>query len=355
MRIDELDRNLRVDCDVADTDIVWLPCREAPFALHGVQYDAAAGCFTRMPSEVAKTVSDGVAYLNTHASGGRVRFRTDSDIIAIRAVMRNQGTMPHMTCAGSSGFDLYGRTEDMAVPTYVGTFMPSLGMQGGYASSRSTSGKMTEYTINFPLYDCVEELYIALRRGALLEEPTPYRNERPVVFYGSSITQGGCASRPGNSYQSFLSRWLCMDYINLGFSGNGKAEDSMIAYLASLPMSVFVCDYDHNAPNAAHLQATHYPLYAAVRRAHPDIPILLLSAPDVLRAPAEFEPRREVIRETYRRALAEGDRNVYFLDGGSLFGDADMDACTVDGCHPNDLGFYRMAVQIKEVLAPLLP
>ncbi len=353
MRIDEIDRNLHVESNITEPDIIWLDARQAPFVIFGLQYDEGQGCFVRMPQAVADAVNDGVAHLNRNTAGGRVRFRTNSTFIGIRAVMKNEGMMSHFTLAGQSGFDLY-RSVAGEQSKYVGTYIPPMGIKEGYSSSRWVDGQMADYTINFPLYDRVEALYIALKKDALIEAPTAYRNELPVVYYGSSITQGGCASRPGNCYQAILARRLDIDYTNLGFSGSARAEESMVKYLASLPMSVFVSDYDHNAPTLEHLQATHEPLYRAVRAAQPDLPIILISAPDVLYNPAVYEPRREVVLETYRRAREAGDENVYLVDGADLFAGEDADSCTVDGCHPNDLGFYRMALAIEAVLAKLI-
>ena len=117
----------------------------------------------------------------------------------------------------------------------------------------------------------------------------------------------------------------------------------MAEYIASLPMSVFVLDYDHNAPNPEHLNKTHYRFYEIIRKAQPDLPIIMVSMPDTDRNPADADERRGIIMNTYLRARAEGDRKVWFVDGRTLFGGRDRDCCTMDGCHPNDLGFYRMA------------
>ena len=354
MKIEELDRNLIVETDITEPDIVWLDIKQAPFVIHGVMYDEKRGMYTRMPQEIADQVSPGVADLNRHTAGGRVRFRTNSRFIGIRAVMRTDFLMPHITLAGQSGFDLYRKKAGDSTEVFYATFMPPMGMRTGYSSPFVTDGEMADYTINFPLYDGVNELYIALKKDAVISEPEAYRHPVPVVYYGSSITQGGCASRPGNSYQAIISRRLNVDHINLGFSGNGKAEPVMADYLASLNMSVFVCDYDHNAPDIAHLKATHLPLYRTIRKAHPDIPYIIVTAPGMLINPTHFAPRRDVIKETYLTALAEGDKNVYFIDGGELFAGEDWDSCTVDRTHPNDLGFYRMAMRIGKELGPLL-
>lgn len=127
----------------------------------------------------------------------------------------------------------------------------------------------------------------------------------------------------------------------------------MAEYLAQIPCSVFVCDYDHNAPSAAHLRNTHEPLYRVFRAAQPTTPIVFVTKPD-FHPGTEDEKRRAIIRATYEKAVAEGDRAVYFIDGETLFEGDWRDSCTVDGCHPNDLGFSRMATVIGGVVGPLL-
>lgn len=353
MKIEELDNNLLVESDITEPDIVWLDVKNGPFIINGVFYDEKDGRYLRMPQDIADKVSEGVSYLNRHTAGGRVRFRTNSGFIGIRAIMNRDGLMPHMPSTGQSGFDLYRKKEGEDAVVFCYTYIPSTEMKTGFDSSYSTNGQMAEYTINFPLYDGVNELYIALKKDAVIEAPAPYKYEEPVVYYGSSITQGGCASRPGNCYQAIISRRLNVDHVNLGFSGGAKGEDAMINYLAGLEMKVFVCDYDHNAPSLDHLKATHMPLYRAIRKAQPKLPIIFVSSPGVLINPVLAE-RREVIRDTYETALREGDRQVYYIDGGELFAGEDWDSCTVDGCHPNDLGFYRMAMRIGKELRKIL-
>ena len=129
----------------------------------------------------------------------------------------------------------------------------------------------------------------------------------------------------------------------------------MVDYLASLEMSAFVSDYDHNAPNADHLRKTHFALYEAIRAAHPDIPYIMITRPDVLGRKEECEERKAVIYESYQKALANGDKHVRLIDGKMLFGDTDRDLCTVDGSHPNDLGFLRMADIVTAQLKEMLP
>lgn len=339
MKISEIDKNLAVETTVSKDDIVWLNAADSPFKIYGA---TGAEPYVRMPDNIAKTVSEGVCGLSKNTAGIRIRFRTNSPYIAIHSEWSSLTVMPHMPISGSSGFDLYRYSNNNQI--YAGTFMPSPSSHKGYDSLKELwTNEMTDYVINFPLYNSVDKLYIGVSKNAEFETPAEYKNEKPVVFYGSSITQGGCASRPGNCYQNFLSRALDIDYVNLGFSGNGKAEDEIVEYMANMDMCAFVSDYDHNAPNAEHLKKTHYKMYKAIREKNPNIPYIILSKPDYHIGNTADDTRRNIIMETFIKAKADGDKNVYFVDGASLFAADEWFACTVDGCHPNDLGFYRFA------------
>ena len=352
--IDQLDRNMAIATRVEEPDIVWRNAGEAPFRICGLYEPQAEGPFRRMPENVAKRVSEGVAQLALNTAGGRVRFRTDSPYVAIHAEMNSVCRMDHMAFTGIFGFDLYGRKGGEEV--YLGTFRPPVDLQTGYESKIALpDGGEWDVTIYFPLYNNVDRLWIGLKEGCALAAPCEYEFSRPVVFYGSSITQGGCASRPGNSFAAIASRMLDCDHVNLGFSGSAKGEAIMAEYIAGLPMCAFVLDYDHNAPSVEHLRATHEPFFQTVRAANPDLPILLVSKPDVnWRNQADALERRTVILDTYQHALAAGDRHVAFLDGFMLFDGPMRDSCTVDGCHPNDLGMMRMGAKMAGALSALL-
>lgn len=354
MDITEIDKNFKLP-EVNEPDIEWFDARETPFALHGVFFDEKADRFLRMPDDVSKKVSVGVHFGAYVSTGGRLRFSTNSPYIAIKAIIPSESVMNHMPVVGSHGFSLYCNHQ------YKGMFTPAsneiiksqpnpLAFQG---IRYIWSEKVCDFDLYFPLYGGVIRLYIGLKKGCVLNTPKPYTRQKPIVFYGSSITQGGCASRPGNDYVSLVCKWLDSDFINLGFSGNAKGEKAMAEHLASLDASVFVLDYDYNAPNAEHLQATHYPLYERIRTAHKDTPILFISKPD-FEYDGQSAKRRAVIMETYEKAKANGDKNVAFIDGETLFGTFGRDGCTVDTCHPNDLGFYRMAETVYPVLKELL-
>ncbi len=344
-RIEDADKNFKVSSSVDLPDGHWIGAQEAPFEICGVFYEN--GRFRRIPESVAKSVNEGVLILHANTAGGRVRFCTDSPYVAIHAEMDNIGKMPHFAVTGSAGFDLYADNE------YAGTFVPPFDMKHGYESRLFLPGDgKKEITIHFPLYSDVKALKIGLKYGAALLPPAPYLPGPPAVYYGSSITQGGCASRPGLAYQNILSRRFNVDHLNLGFSGSAKGEDAMADYIAGLDMRVFIYDYDHNAPTPEHLRATHRKLFEAVRAKHPTLPIILMSRP-VYTLRGDEPERLAIIRETYEAAKAAGDENIYLIDGPALMALAKNEG-TVDGCHPNDLGFYSMADAVEKILRKII-
>ena len=210
-----------------------------------------------------------------------------------------------------------------------------------------------ELIINFPLYSGVKKLYIGLSDKADIGTPAKYTYDVPVVYYGSSITQGGCASRPGNSYQQMISRRFDCDYVNLGFSGSARGETAIAEYIAGLKMSVFVYDYDHNAPTPEHLMNTHKPMFDIIRKAQPDLPIIMASWTPTNNH-GQTDRRFEIIKRTYDIAKSEGDENVYLLDGRRMFDGICEDNGTVDGCHPNDWGFAAMAKAFGDAIEKVI-
>ena len=346
MDIAKLDKNFAVQSEINRTGLHFYDVEEAPFRVYGVKMED--GRYRRMPESVARSVSDGVYGLHANTAGGRVRFVTDSPRIAIHASMDGHFQSPHFTFAGKAGFDVYQNGS------YRKTFMPPVDMTDGYESVIETRlTEKTEIVIHFPLYANVKRLYIGLEEGCTLEAAADYALAKPVVYYGSSITQGGCASRPGNAYQNIQSRLLNFDHVNLGFSGNAKAEQAMIDYIKGLEMSAFVYDYDHNAPTPAYLAETHEHMFKCIRAAHPDLPILMLSRPQPHMLNPEDVERLRIVTRTYENALAAGDQNVYFIPGPALMEDVKNEGL-VDGVHPNDAGFVCMARAMLPTLQKML-
>ena len=346
--ISNIDKNLKIAESFGRGDIVLHDAKEAPFRLFGVYYKD--GAYRRMPQEIAKNVNDGVLRLSEHTSGGRVCFSTDSDCIALTCTRPSFWAMGHMARTGNGGFSLYQRADGRWL--YLATFVPPA-TASGFSSIVNLPGgkKERELMLQMPLYAPISSLQIGVAEGASLSEwKGEYTHQKPIVFYGSSITQGGCASTPGGDYAGRVSRKFDADYINLGFSGSAKGEEAIMKYIAGLDMSVFVYDYDYNAPDAEHLRKTHYAGYRTVREAQPELPIIMMSSPNYDNLGHNMAERRDVIAASYERALAEGDKNVYFVDGKEHFATFNADECTVDGTHPNDLGFHRMAEALGSVI-----
>ncbi len=312
--------------------------------------------FHRLPPEIIDRVSAGVSWGAKCSTGGCVRFSTDSRNVEVKVTLRGGGNMSHMPLTGESGTDIYfdGLFVTTARPSTVGV------TEYNAVAGRPVvlEAGMHKVECFLPLYNGITKMEIGIDDDATLAAPPKYKIEKPVLFYGSSITQGGCASKPGNSHAAFLSRWLDFPQNNQGYSGSAKGEPLMARYFAILDLAALVLDYDHNAPNVEHLRDTHENFFRIIREAQPELPIIFVSKPDFDKDPTDGTRHRDVIRETYTNAVKNGDKKVWFVDGESMFGPYtkfnDRRACTVDGCHPNDLGFYRMAQAIRPALEEAL-
>ncbi|GBF72356.1 hypothetical protein PA598K_00605 [Paenibacillus sp. 598K] len=221
--------------------------------------------------------------------------------------------------------------------------------------------RLHHVTLNFPLYQSVEEVWIGVDQDAAVGAAAAYVSDKPVVVYGTSITQGGCASRPGMAYPNLLSRKIPYEFINLGFSGSGKGEPEVARTIASIRNpAMFVVDYEANVPSVEHLAETLPIFIHILRERHPDAPILVVNR--IASAMERLDPelhqllidRRNVQHTTVERFRDAGDSNVHFLDGRTMLGDDYPEECTVDGLHPTDLGFLLMSRSIEPVIRKLL-
>lgn len=350
LNIEKIDHNLKVEPAVGEKDVVFYDAKNEPFDLYGFYMPQIEPEFKRLPDGVAKNVSQGVASLYKNTAGGRVRFCTDSRYIAIKVEFSHFSHMSHMPLLSSAGFDIYLDCPQSGTNRFYDVFKPAASMKDGFESKIVFGDRKLRYvTINFPSYSSVTSLKIGLQQGATVGHGLLYRNMLPIVYYGSSITQGACSSRPGNAFANIISRRTNTDFLNLGFSGSARGEEAIAQYIAMLPMSVFVSDFDHNHNNADELQKLHWRLYEIIREKNPDLPYLILSRPDFNKRSygSISVPCRDAIYENYRRARSIGDKNVYFIDGSSIFRNANEDMCTVDTTHPNDYGFHLMADAIE--------
>ena len=333
------------------------PLKE-PFGIHGLIPEFP---LRRIPRDIALAANEQVEALSLASSGGRIRFITNSNKIAIRASMPDKCTFPHMTFVGTSCFDQYVKFGKEYV--FNGLFLTGPDREDVFEDAKFICGEgERDVTVNFPLYDRVSEIYIGLERDAYVKKAPAYTHEKPVVFYGSSITQGGCASRPGNCYQNMILRRFDCDYENYGLAGRAMGELPIAGYIAERDMSAFVYDYDFNAPDVEHLNKTHEPFFLKIREKNPDLPVIMISRinwTDNAAGDEIMNARRRVIETTMENAQKRGDKNVFFINGfefsrESLRRGVTPSDCTVDGIHPNDLGFSCMAKVIGDKIAEVL-
>lgn len=338
-----------VDTELNESDIVFYNTKRDPFKVYGLYKYRSQEISRRLPPDVAASVSKKIELLSEQAAGARLRFSTDSPYVAIKAVMPYVNRFSHMPMTGTSGFDLY--VDSMGESRFVKCFKPSVDAEGGYEGIVKFGSRKKRYiTINFPSHNAVNDLYIGVSEDSRIGLGEFYLSKLPIVYYGSSITQGACSSRPGMIYENIIARRLNFDYMNLGFSGNAKGDSAIVNYMSTLNMLAFVSDYDHNAPNAEHLLNTHKKMYEKIRSTHPYIPYIIVSKPDFASEPKEAAIRRDIIMDTYRYARENGDNNAYFVDGEGIYRGQDVDNCSVDGIHPNDYGMIRIAGAIGNVL-----
>lgn len=304
----------------------------------------------RLPARLKDTFREAVWNLAQCTAGGRIRFRTDSQHISIRAKVSDNVVMNHITRIGQSGFDCY----------VDGYFMGSVSPDDhGVISADWTVAadtKLRSIELSMPLYKAVTIESVGIDDGAAITDPTPYRVAKPVVYYGTSITQGGCASTPGTTYQSFVSRWLDADFVNLGFSGNGFGEPELAAVVSEIDASCFVMDFWANV-GAAEYGERLPGFVGPIRENHPDTPIIVISpfffARDTV-DPTLHDTQRRDAEAFVKEQQKQGDKHIYLFDGHKMISREETFGL-VDGVHGNSLGFYLMAKGfapfLKRVLA----
>jgi len=341
----EFDVNMIIDTKLDNYDVEFHNVESEPFRIYGMWRDGDR--FYRIPMSVAEATNEGVARKAATTAGGRVRFVTDSSFIAVKAEYQQTTRVDVTPITATLGFDVYADGK------YAATYRVPQDTETELVGVREI-GDMGErvITVNLPTHSSLKKLYVGVAKGATLKRAPDYKYEKPVVFYGSSIVNGSCASRPGMIYENQISRMLDTNYHNLGFGGAAKGEPAIAEYISGLDMSVFVLDYDHNAPTPEYLEETHEPFFKTVRAKNPDLPIVMISRPSGFKAEDTLK-RFEIIKRTYENAVAAGDKNVYLINGLEFFGEL-ANECTVDGIHPTDFGFYMMSKRISQVLAPLI-
>jgi len=307
----------------------------------------------RLPERLKSVVRPPLWELALQPSGGRIRFSTEATALAIRLHYPSLAGMVDMHKIGQFGLDLYVDNE------YCSTVYPVDQPDVEASFFADAPALLRNVCIYLPLYAPVEVKAIGLSDGAQLWPPGPFAVPRPVVYYGSSITQGACASRSGMSYQAILSRDLLLDYVNLGFNGNGKGDREIAAAMAEIDAACYVLDFAQNCDSPAQLRKVYGPFIDTLREAHARTPILCItpifaSAEGYSKeADLRYSEMRKAIRDAVSERTRRGDQRLHAIDGTRLLGCEDSDGLT-DGLHPNDLGFQRMAERLSVAILEAL-
>lgn len=322
---------------------------EKPLEMHGIPHFEKHGKLERLPEEVREKVPS-LNFLGRRCGGARLCFRTNSPKFTVKMEFETLGFDIGLSIYHCQSACVYIGERQHA--RYAGIVIPQNYEQKTVEKTFEKSSEMEDIVIWIPRNEIMADISVSVEDDATVEAPTPYKYPA-MLYYGSSITECGCASKVSNGYTSMITMHLDVDHYNLGFSGSAKGEPEIADYINTIPMSIFVLDYDWNAPDPEHLRKTHEPFFRRIREKNPDLPIIIMSRPDFEYDVLSGE-RREIIKTTYNNAVAAGDKNVYFIDGEQFFGDVDRTFCTNDCCHPNDLGFYRMTAVVEPVVKKIL-
>ena len=317
--------------------------------------------FNRMPR--SRKLPHAVTVLGRNTAGGRIDFISNTTRIWLKVKLKEAGHLDHMPDTGSCGFDLYMGEPGRSY--FIGTSRARTGANIYETRMHDFifDGKMHNFTLNMPLYSGVKSVKIGIDENAEILPPAPWSDERPLVVYGTSITQGGCASRPGMAYPAILSRHFNRPVLNFGFSGSGCGEAVVARHLAKIENpGAFILDYDANT-NLEEMKNTLEKFIAILRTAHPDVPLIVISGPrynrEIILSGDTVTPMpakalsAEFQEKTVKKLRDAGDKNIYFVNGGKLYGEL-WHELTVDGVHSTDAGFLIFAGNLSKFLAEIL-
>lgn len=322
------------------------------FPLLGKATQNSATRYERLPDSLRNISRKPLWALGQNSAGLALRFRSNSTTIAAKWEVLLDRNMNHMTPTGIKGLDLYCLQDGKWV--FVNSGRPS-----GKVNEATIISYMKpverEYMLYLPLYDGVTSLSIGVDSLAEISGPEvqlPVR-EKPVVFYGTSILQGGCASRPGMAHTNIISRWLNRECVNFGFSGNALLDLEIAEVVAGVDASVYVLDFVPNA-NVQQMKERADKFYTIIRSRHPDTPVIFLEDPIFThtrfdqRIAEEVAQKNETVNAIFQSLKKRGEKNIYMISSKDMLGH-DGEA-TVDGVHFTDLGMMRYA----ELVCPVI-
>ncbi|HZZ43495.1 MAG TPA: SGNH/GDSL hydrolase family protein [Tepidisphaeraceae bacterium] len=322
--------------------------------VEGRAFPDTAQFFHRLPARAKSIVRDPIWRLSTETAGMSARFETDSPSLYLKLeLLYSSLAAPHMSATSKSGLDLYAHDDNSW--RWIATHSPASTTYTGPLVTTLKPG-LRQYQLNLPIYNGVKSLQIGIPNTQSLR-PLPPRTQKPILFYGTSVTQGACASRPGMTFLSILSRRLDRPFLNFGFSGNGLFEIEVGRFLSELDPAIFVLDCVGNS-TVDQINQRVEPLVQLLRHDHPQTSILLLerapfsNAGLVDQGPASAEPKNAALKNAYDRLLAAGTPHLHYRDNKNLLG-TDSDG-TIDGSHATDLGMTRYANALEPDLRQIL-
>jgi len=329
----------------------------AQFPLIGKITNSTETRYERLPAYLKNTCRPPVWDLGKNTAGLAIRFRTNSKSISAKWDLYENRYMNHMAATGIKGLDLYAWTKNHW--QFVNTGRPTAKTNEQTIIANMTSEER-EYLLFLPLYDGVNSLSIGVDSAATILQPALNYPEttHPVVCYGTSITQGGCANRPGMSYSNILTRKFNREFINLGFSGNGQLDYEIAEVMAKRQdASLFVLDFIPNV-NLQQIKEKTATFVGILRKENPQTPILLVES--VIFPHSYFDQsmhqvvteKNKALREEYQKLKQQGDKNIHYLSSDNLIG-KDGEA-TVDGIHLTDLGFERFSEALYKAIRKIL-
>jgi len=322
------------------------------FPLLGKATQSTATRYERLPDSLRNISRKPLWELGQNSAGLAIRFSSNSTTIGAKWEVLLNRSMNHMTDTGIKGLDLYCLQNGKWV--FVNSGRPS-GKVNTATIITDMKPEKREYMLYLPLYDGVTSLSIGVDSLSEISQPSvdwPIR-QKPLVFYGTSILQGGCASRPGMAHTNILSRWLNREAINLGFSGNGQLDLEIADVIANVDASMYILDFVPNA-TVEQMKERADKFYTIIRSRHPNTPILFVEDPIFShsrfdqRMAKEVKDKNETINAFFQTLKRRGEKNIYFLSSKNMVGN-DGEAM-VDGIHFTDLGFMRYS----ELLYPVI-
>ena len=329
------------------------------FPLYGTAVKNDSVTFTRLPDSLKSKVRKELYDLGTNTAGMFIRFSSNAKKMKVKWNSTFNIEMNHMAPSGIRGFDIYTLMDDGSWE-FVAPARPVVNKKHSVATVFSDMKPgMREYIMLFPLYDGADSVYIGVDSAAVLEMPKvdlPKR-EKPVVIYGTSITQGACASRPGMCHTNMLVRDLNREVYNLGFSGNGRFDLEVAEVMTSVDAGLYVIDcLPNNKVNEVREKIDPFFQYLRTRR--PDVPVLFVESPMFpgymfdMKEGDTLNEKNAALREYYEKLKKQGVKNIYYFEAKNILTEDRQG--TVDGYHFTDLGFYRFEKKILPVIKKIL-